>query len=57
MSVGSVFEAIKHVDVFLDGTKERIISQTVILNVLSIVIILCQIALGIYLIKKYKKRI
>ena len=57
ISIESVFEAIRRTDVFLDGTKEKMIMQAVITNALSIVLILSQIVLGIFLIKAYKKRI
>jgi|LSQX01.2.fsa_nt_gb hypothetical protein len=56
MSVEAVFEAIRRVDVFLDGTKERMVSQIIMVNVFSIVVILCQIVLGIYLFRVSKKK-
>lgn len=56
ISIESVFEAIRHIDVFLDGTKERMILQAVVSNTFSILIILSQTILGIFLIKVYKKR-
>jgi len=56
ISIESVFEAIRHIDVFLDGTKERMILQAVVTNAFSIVIIISQTILGVFLFKVYKKR-
>ena len=56
LSVESFIQASQYIDVSLDGSVERMILQAVISNALSVVIILCQIILGIYLIKVYKKR-
>lgn len=56
LSVMSVMKTTQDIDVSLNGNAERMILQTVITNALSIVIILCQIILGLCLIKTYKKR-
>jgi hypothetical protein len=57
ISIQSVFDAIKYIDVFLDGTKERMIFKAFLTNSLSIAIILCQIAVGISLMKIFQKRL
>ncbi|HHV97594.1 MAG TPA: hypothetical protein GXX37_14225 [Clostridiaceae bacterium] len=56
INIESVFEAIRHIDVFLDGTKEKMILQAVVTNAFSIVIIISQTILGVFLFKVYKKR-
>ena len=56
LSVRLVIEATQDIGVNLDGSVERMVLQTAITNALSIVIILCKIVFGIYLIKIHKKR-
>jgi len=57
ISIESVFETIRHTDVFLDVPKESMIRQTVLTNAFSILLVLSKIVLGIYLVKVYKKRV